>query len=72
MIYKNGSLVGNFVRLTDEFGEDFYANDVESFLIEHGFLPDQSLVPELMKKRTIREGNSAEADSDDDSSIAHF
>lgn len=68
LIYKNGSLVGNFVRLTDEFGEDFYASDVESFLIEHGFLPDQSLIPELMKKKTIREGNSAEADSDDDSS----
>ncbi|XP_053213581.1 phosducin-like protein [Panonychus citri] len=63
LIYKNGNLVGNFVRLTDEFGEDFYASDVESFLIEHGFLPDKTLVPELMKKKQNRDANQ---DSDDD------
>lgn len=56
LVYKNGSLIGNFVRLTDEFGDDFYAVDVESFLVEHGFLPDHSLTPAAGKK----------ADSSDD------
>ncbi|XP_077495273.1 phosducin-like protein isoform X1 [Amblyomma americanum] len=34
LVYKNGNLIGNFVRLTDEFGEDFFSGDVESFLVE--------------------------------------
>ncbi|KAH7954365.1 hypothetical protein HPB49_018042 [Dermacentor silvarum] len=34
LVYKNGALIGNFVRLTDEFGDDFFAVDVESFLVE--------------------------------------
>ncbi|KAK8772951.1 hypothetical protein V5799_012517 [Amblyomma americanum] len=57
LVYKNGNLIGNFVRLTDEFGEDFFSGDVESFLVEHGFLPDQSLLP------TVRQ---PAADDDDD------
>lgn len=32
--YRDGQLIGNFVRLSDEFGEDFYADDVESYLKE--------------------------------------
>lgn len=39
LIYKNGELIGNFIRLSDEFGDDFYATEVESFLQEHGMLP---------------------------------
>lgn len=39
LIYKNGELIGNYIRLSDEFGEDFYATEVESFLQEHGMLP---------------------------------
>ena len=34
LIYKHGELIGNFVRLSDEFGDEFYATDVESFLVE--------------------------------------
>ncbi|XP_071544190.1 phosducin-like protein [Panulirus ornatus] len=45
LVYKGGQMMGNFVRLTDEFGDDFYATDVESFLIEHGMLMDKTLVP---------------------------
>lgn len=33
LVYKNRELIGNFIRLTDEFGDDFYATDVEDFLI---------------------------------------
>lgn len=34
LVYKGGQIVGNFVKLEDTFGEDFFAVDVESFLIE--------------------------------------
>jgi len=28
-------MIGNFIRLTDEFGDDMYAGDVESFFVEY-------------------------------------
>lgn len=62
-MYKKGVLLGNFVRLTDEFGEDFYADDVQNFLVEHGFLPDNSCVPEIVSK-SIRTNLSHDDDSD--------
>lgn len=34
LIYKGGELIGNFVRLSDELGEDFYVTDIEGFLHE--------------------------------------
>lgn len=34
LVYKNGDLVGNFVSLGDEFGEQFDEGDVEDFLVE--------------------------------------
>ena len=37
LVYKKGEVIGNFVRLTDEFGDDMYPADVESFLIEYGY-----------------------------------
>jgi len=48
LAYKAGQLVGNFVRITDELGDDFYAGDVENFLIEHGVLTDKSCVPSII------------------------
>jgi len=38
LVYKKGELIGNFVRLTDEFGVDMYPTDIESFLIEYAHL----------------------------------
>ncbi|XP_018323627.1 phosducin-like protein [Agrilus planipennis] len=49
LIYKNGILIGNFVRLSYEFGDSFYAEDVQGFLIEHGMLEDKTLVPKIVK-----------------------
>ncbi|XP_038067392.1 phosducin-like protein [Patiria miniata] len=40
-IYKGGSLIGNFVRLSDQLGEDFFAGDLETFLQEHSHLPSK-------------------------------
>ena len=34
LVYKNKDLIGNYVRLREEFGDDFFAGDVESFLQE--------------------------------------
>ena len=34
LVNKGGQLIGNFVRVSDHFGEDFFAIEVESFLQE--------------------------------------
>ena len=34
LVYKGGQLIGNFVRVSDQLGDDFFAMDVESFLQE--------------------------------------
>lgn len=53
LVYKGGELIGNFIRLGDEFGEDFFASDVESFLHEHGMLP-------VLENSCIRDQNTGE------------
>ncbi|KAG5682080.1 hypothetical protein PVAND_011462 [Polypedilum vanderplanki] len=42
LIYKNGQIIGNFIRLSDELGDDFFASDIENFLIEHSLLTDKT------------------------------
>lgn len=59
LVYKGGQLIGNFVRITDDLGTDFFAEEVESFLTEHGVLPDKSCVPKIIKQ-------SSNNDDDDD------
>ncbi|KAL8174183.1 UNVERIFIED_CONTAM: hypothetical protein K2H54_039920 [Gekko kuhli] len=44
LVYKGGELIGNFVRITDQLGEDFFAVDLEAFLQECGLLPEKDLV----------------------------
>ncbi|XP_075978520.1 phosducin-like protein 1 [Anticarsia gemmatalis] len=41
LVYKGGQIIGNFVQLATELGNDFYATDVERFLIEYGMLPEK-------------------------------
>ncbi|KAI1303185.1 Phosducin-like protein [Halotydeus destructor] len=62
LIYKNGNLLGNFVRITDDLTEKFTASDVEAYLVDHGYLPDQSCVPEIVSK-SIR-ANRNDSDSE--------
>lgn len=50
LIYKAGNLVGNFVRLSDDLGNEFAMEDVQNFLIEHGMLEDKSCTPLLIRK----------------------
>ncbi|XP_063792993.1 phosducin-like protein [Pseudophryne corroboree] len=44
LVYKAGELIGNFVRITDQLGEDFFAVDLESFLHECSLLPEKDLL----------------------------
>ncbi|KAM4662116.1 phosducin-like protein isoform 1-T1 [Discoglossus pictus] len=44
LVYKAGELIGNFVRITDQLGDDFFAVDLESFLHECGLLPEKDLI----------------------------
>ncbi|KAJ7405984.1 Roquin-2 [Willisornis vidua] len=44
LVYKAGELIGNFVRITDQLGEDFFAVDLEAFLQECGLLPEKDLL----------------------------
>jgi len=60
LVYKAGAVIGNFVRLKDELGEDFCVGDLENFLIEHGLLEDRSCAPACV----IRGQEGADEDSD--------
>ncbi|PSN42731.1 Phosducin-like protein [Blattella germanica] len=60
LVYKAGQLVGNFVRVSEELGNDFFSEDVESFLLEHGMLPDKTCVPSIIKSQN----------NDDDSDLS--
>lgn len=60
LVYKGGHLIGNFIRLADELGgNEFFASDVEGFLIEHAMLPDNSHVPAIV-------GQVSNGNDDDD------
>lgn len=58
LIYKGGQLVGNFVRLSDDLGNDFYPEDVQGYLVEHGMLEDKTCKPLIIK--------NAESDEESD------
>jgi len=54
LVYRAGQLLASFVRMTDQLGENFYATDVESFLIEHALLPDKD-VPKIIRNANLQE-----------------
>nr|XP_043868840.1 prostaglandin G/H synthase 1-like [Solea senegalensis] len=65
LVYKGGDLIGNFVRLTDQLGEDFFAVDLEALLQEYGLLPDKSPVaPKTVRNGAIIQNNVSDDDSD--------
>ena len=55
LAYKSGQLFGNFVRMTDELGEEFETCDLESYLIEHGIFNDRNLVPNVVQTESSDE-----------------
>lgn len=58
LVYKSGQVVGNFVQLSESLGSDFYASDVETFLIEHGILHDKRCIPPIMNKSRSENRNN--------------
>ncbi|XP_008144186.2 phosducin [Eptesicus fuscus] len=43
LVYKGGELISNFISVADQFAEEFFAGDVESFLNEYGLLPEREI-----------------------------
>lgn len=65
LVYKGGDLIGNFVRVTDQLGEDFFAVDVEALLQEYGLLPDkQALVAKTIRNGAVTQHALSDEDSD--------
>ncbi|XP_056393930.1 phosducin-like protein isoform X1 [Hyla sarda] len=54
LVYKSGELVGNFVRITDQLGDDFFAVDLEAFLHECSLLPEKDLLRSSVCNPSIR------------------
>lgn len=65
LVYKGGDLIGNFVRVTDQLGEDFFAVDVEALLQEYGLLPDKNpIVSKTVRNGAIVQNTVSDDDSD--------
>ncbi|KAF2984618.1 hypothetical protein EK904_003565 [Melospiza melodia maxima] len=43
LVYKAGELLSNFISVSEQFSEEFFAVDVEAFLNEYGLLPEREL-----------------------------
>uniref|UniRef100_A0A8D0C780 Phosducin n=1 Tax=Salvator merianae TaxID=96440 RepID=A0A8D0C780_SALMN len=43
LVYRGGELVSNFISVAEQFGEEFFAVDVEAFLNEYGLLPEKEI-----------------------------
>ncbi|XP_065833414.1 phosducin-like protein [Oscarella lobularis] len=41
LVYRDGKLAGNFIRVSDELGDEFYADEVAAFLRERNCLPPE-------------------------------
>lgn len=41
LVYRDKHIIGNFIRLTDELGDEFCESDVENFLIENNILSNK-------------------------------
>ncbi|CAH8510680.1 unnamed protein product [Schistosoma turkestanicum] len=44
VVYKNGEVIGNLLSITRDLDREFYPSDLENYLIEHGFLPDKTMI----------------------------
>lgn len=65
LVYQKASLIGNFVRITDSIGKNFVTEDVEGFLVDHGFLSDSKCVPDIISSK-FRDSAAQEDSSDEE------
>ncbi|XP_071815519.1 phosducin-like protein isoform X1 [Apostichopus japonicus] len=63
LVYKGGQLVGNFIKVTDQLGHDFYAVEVEGFLQDHGLLPNKQEA-KIITGGEVTTDNGESGDSD--------
>ncbi|XP_072285551.1 phosducin-like protein [Pyxicephalus adspersus] len=66
LVYKSGELIGNFVRITDQLGDDFFANDLEAFLRECSLLPEKELMRSVIRHPAVQCYDSDDSDLDID------
>ena len=66
LVYKQAALIGNFVRVTDSLGKSFVTEDVEGFLVDHGYLTDSRCIPDIVSSKFRDVRRSVNDDSDDD------
>lgn len=43
LVYKAGELISNFISVSENLNEEFFAGDVEAFLNEYGLLPERGI-----------------------------
>ncbi|CAF0747205.1 unnamed protein product [Didymodactylos carnosus] len=60
LVYREGKILGNFVSLTNEFGDEFYPSDIENLLLEN------NLLPSLECSSSIRQCDADKSDSKSD------
>lgn len=65
LVYKNGSLVGNYVKLSEEFGNEFTSADVENFLIENGMIFEKSCISNIIKQSVSQNNEGDDGDEFD-------
>ncbi|XP_004578873.2 phosducin [Ochotona princeps] len=53
LVYKGGELISNFINIGEQFAEEFFAGDVESFLNEYGLLPEREI--QALEQRNLDE-----------------
>ncbi|XP_048876296.1 prostaglandin G/H synthase 1-like [Brienomyrus brachyistius] len=66
LVYRGGELIGNFVRITDQLGDDFFAVDVEALLQEYGLLPDKAaMTPTAIRDAAVAQHSQSDEDDSD-------
>lgn len=53
LVYKGGELISNFISVAEQFAEEFFTGDVESFLNEYGLLPEKEI--HVIEQTTMEE-----------------
>ncbi|XP_015189724.1 PREDICTED: phosducin-like protein [Polistes dominula] len=48
LVYKEGQLIGNFVKLNDQLESNFTPTHVETFLVENGILPNRCGIRDII------------------------
>ena len=59
LAYKSGEQIISLIRITDTLGDDFFADDLEGFLVDHGVLHDRKLIPDKIRGPAAHAGHES-------------